>query len=255
LVNAWIWTAEDFEFKCSDTNAIIQFGSDFDSYPVDVDRNYWTFYNITMDDGEELEYLMFSGEDCNVTLTELNKNKLYVATVADASSNSIVSLNSNYNLPYVQNVSGAITALEVYFVKNNRLIWSLTGDGSTTIKILCKGHTPYYLKINGDEKAEGEYWSVSGNTVTVTDTLGSTHDYELGFSELFSITESLFTNIYATVGLLSIIPLMISASIILLCLKGGYDSKIVLAGVISLIGYTVAVITLLVILPALQTAV
>ena len=184
LCNAWIWTAEDFEFKCSDTNTSIKFGSDFYSYPVDVDRNYWTFHNITMGDGEALEYLMFSGQNCNVTLTELNENKLYVASVSDASSSSIVSLESSSSHPYVQNVSGAITALEVYFIEDNLLNWSITGDGPTTIIIPCEGNTPYYLKINGSIKEQGDVWSVSENVVTVVDTLGSTHDYELSFAEI-----------------------------------------------------------------------
>jgi len=184
ICDAWLWTAEDFEFYCRDTNAEIQFGADFYSYPVDVEGNSWTFYNITVGDGEELEYLMFSGSNCNVTLTELNNKKLYIATVADATASSQISLNSSYSLPYVQNISGAITALEVSFIENNRLTWSLTGEGPTTIKIPFYGHTPYYLKINGVVKAEGDHWSASGNTITVTDTLASTHDYELSFSGL-----------------------------------------------------------------------
>ena len=126
--------------------------------------------------------LMFSGTDCNVTITELGEtNKLYVADVV-AGSDSTVNFTLGYNLPYVQVVEGNITAVEVYPTDNNRLTWLLTGDGPTIVKIPCEGHTVYYLKTNGVTKLEGDSWSRSGNIVTVTDTLGSTHDYELSFS-------------------------------------------------------------------------
>jgi len=186
--NAWIWTAEDFDFYCRDTNAEINFGSDFSSYPVDVTGNAWTFYDVVMEDGEPLDYLTFSGLECNVTLTELNNKKLYVATVADATESSQVSLNSSYNLPYVAEFTGAITALEVSFIENNQLRWSASGTGPVSYQIISTDN-PLYLKINNVVKIQGDSWHKTGNLIIVNDILGSTHDYELSWTGLPSSPE------------------------------------------------------------------
>jgi len=95
--------------------------------------------------------------------------------------------NNNISIPLakktfiiysVTNVSHTITNLQT---ESNKFYWSATGEGSTSFKIYSIDN-PYYLKINGVTKLEGDQWSKSGNIITVTDTLGSTHDYELSFS-------------------------------------------------------------------------
>lgn len=123
------------------------------------------------------------GSNCNVTLSKLYENpKMYVATVTDATSSSLVSLTvSGYTYPYLQNVSGAITAFDVDLFSNNELAWTLTGTGTVTMKILFSGQTVYYLKINDVVKIEGDQWSASPGVVTVTDILSSTHSYVLSF--------------------------------------------------------------------------
>jgi len=126
--------------------------------------------------------LQFSGKNCNVTVNDLGENNnLYRIDVSGASATSFTNFTLGYSLPYVQVVTGAITNIDVSGFESNRLTWSITGKGPCTIiAYFPTGQTPYYLKINGVVKVEGNHWSASGNTVTITDSLGSTHNYEVG---------------------------------------------------------------------------
>jgi len=56
--------------------------------------------------------------------------------------------------------------------------WSATGTGATSFKIYYSS-TIYYITVNGEIKDEGDGWSKTGNIVTVTDNLGSTHGYAI----------------------------------------------------------------------------
>ena len=134
--------------------------------------------------------LMFSGTDCNVTINDLGENgKLYVADVVG--SDVFVNFTLGYNYPYLQTVEGEVSNVDVRIFDDNRLTWSTEGTGATTMKVhFPDGQTPYYLKVNGVVKMEGNNWDASGNTVTVTDYLASTHDYELSFTGLPSPPDS-----------------------------------------------------------------
>jgi len=134
---------------------------------------------------------MFSGTDCNVTINELGENnKLYVADVSGG-SDRVVNFTLGYKYPYLQTVEGEVSNIDVRIFDDNRLTWSTEGAGATTMKVhFPDGQTPYYLKINGVVKMEGNNWDASGNTVTVTDYLASTHDYELSFTGLPSPPDS-----------------------------------------------------------------
>ena len=92
----------------------------------------------------------------------------------------VVPLAKNYLIIQVLQDSHDLTNIRM---ENNRFTWSATGTGSIIFKIYSIDN-PYYLKINGVVKVEGDSWSKSGSIVTIADTLGSTHDYELGFTML-----------------------------------------------------------------------
>ena len=152
----------------------------FDDFIPDAGTD--TLY-FDLPDTYTVSSLTFSGSECNVTVTEIGENnKLVVADVDVVSSSSNVNFTLGYSLPYLQYVEGDVTNVDVCKFDSNRLCYSVTGVGVATMKVhFPTGQTPYYLKIND---AVSTSWSASGNTVTVTDNLGSTHDYELGFSVL-----------------------------------------------------------------------
>ena len=135
--------------------------------------------------------LVFSGTNVNVTINELGENgKLYVADVAGG-SDRVVNFTLGYNYPYLQTVDGEVSNIDVHIFDDNRLTWSAEGAGAATMRVhFPDGQTPYYLKVNGVVKMEGNNWDASGNTVTVTDYLASTHDYELSFTGLPSPPDS-----------------------------------------------------------------
>ena len=130
--------------------------------------------------------LVFSGENCNLTITELGENsKLYVADVVG--SGILVNFTLGYAEAYLQTTDGEITNVDVDEFGIDMLNWTVTGTGSCEMKVPFPVDVePYYLKIDGDLKTEGVEWSESGNVVTVTDNLGSTHAYELGFIDVES---------------------------------------------------------------------
>jgi len=65
------------------------------------------------------------------------------------------------------------------------LSFYVSGTGSATIKVYYSGSLiPYYVKINGMIRVEGDSWSKSSGLVTITDALGSTHTYSVGFQPL-----------------------------------------------------------------------
>ena len=90
----------------------------------------------------------------------------------------VVPLAKNYLIIQVLPSSHTLTNIRI---ENNLFTWSATGTGPITFKIFSIDN-PYYLKINNVVKMHGDSWSKSGDVVTVTDVLGSTHDYELGFT-------------------------------------------------------------------------
>ena len=77
----------------------------------------------------------------------------------------------------------AINLLTDLRYDNYKFYWSATGTGLATFQIFSIDN-PFYLKIDGVTKMEGDSWSKSGPIITVNDFLGSTHDYMLSFSGL-----------------------------------------------------------------------
>lgn len=175
----------DYYLSIPNSNVFLNFDEfrDFDDFFPDNGTGTLFF---DLPEEYTVSSLSFSGENCNTTITDLGENnKLYVADVAGASSDSSVNFTLDYGLPYLQTIEGAVTNVDVDGFESNMLTWSVDGDGPCAMRVhYPTGQTSYYLKINGVVKVEGDSWSASGNTVTVTDTLGSLHDYELGFTGL-----------------------------------------------------------------------
>ena len=128
--------------------------------------------------------LMFSGTDCNVTINDLGENgKLYVADVVG--SDVFVNFTLGYSSAYLQTVDGEIINVDVDEFGVDVLTWNVTGTGVCVMTVpFPVDKEPSYLKIGGETKTKGVDWSVNENVVTVTDSLGSTHDYELGFVDV-----------------------------------------------------------------------
>jgi hypothetical protein len=69
------------------------------------------------------------------------------------------------------------------------LSFSVSGTGSATINVYFSGSLiPYYVKINGMAKVEGDSWIKSSGLVTITDTLSSIHTYTISFQPLGGTT-------------------------------------------------------------------
>ncbi len=177
----WSWTAADFIFECPSTNATIVFQDNFSANYLEVGTgsSYYKWFNIVVGSGDELSSLQFSGENCNVTLTELNEDALLVADFSNSLISTSVTLALGYDLPSVETVDGNVTNLAMDPYQNGVLSWNLTGTGSanTTVALIAT-YIPQSLTIDGVPSAA---WEVTGNNVIITDTLASTHSYELTF--------------------------------------------------------------------------
>jgi len=140
------------------------------------------FFDLT--DEYSVSSLRFGGENCNVTILDLGENsKLYVADVVG--SNVFVNFTLGYASAYLQTVDGEISNVDVDEFGVDVLTWNVTGTGVCVMTVpFPVDKEPSYLKIGGETKTKGVDWSVNENVVTVTDSLGSTHDYELGFVDV-----------------------------------------------------------------------
>jgi len=114
------------------------------------------------------------------SLSDFNYNTTAYPSSYPSNNISVPLAKKTYAIQSVTNISHTITNLQL---ANNILSWSATGTGNTSFKIYSID-TPYYLKINNVVKLQGDSWSKSGNIITVTDTLGSTHDYVLSWTAL-----------------------------------------------------------------------
>jgi len=106
--------------------------------------------------------------------------------------------NNNITVPLAKKTL-AIEAVNVsntlsgFSYEGTKFCWSATGSGATSFKIYYSD-TIYYLKIDGVTHYEGDSWSKSGNVVTVTDDLSSTHSYELTYYVSGGAVSSGFTD-------------------------------------------------------------
>ena len=83
----------------------------------------------------------------------------------------------------VQNLNASTTTLGSFSFASNQLNFYANGTGYNIFKVHATS-TMYYLKINNIVYLQGHHWSRTGNVITVTDTLGSTHSYLLSFRSL-----------------------------------------------------------------------
>jgi hypothetical protein len=185
----YLWKANTFYFGTS-SDGRLMFASDTYTDEVDVASSFWKFHNITLGTGSELDWLRFEASNMNVTLSKLyESSKLFTASCSSVDSSSYMNLTvSGYSLPYVQKITGDLTAFDVNIVANNELAWTVSGTGAVTIKVYVpSGFATYYLKINNVVHVQGDKWTHSGNHVTVTDTLASTNSYVLSFHALETV--------------------------------------------------------------------
>ena len=140
------------------------------------------FFDLTDEYG--VSSLRLGGENCNVTILDLGENgKLYVADVVG--SNVFINFTLGYSSAYLQTVDGEVSNVDVDEFGVDVLTWNVTGAGACVMTVpFPVDKEPSYLKINDETKTKGVDWSVNENVVTVTDDLGSTHDYELGFIDV-----------------------------------------------------------------------
>lgn len=188
----WLWTANDFVFQCG--TSFLVFQDDFYANYLEIGTggSYYKWYNLVLGSGSEISSLKFEGENCNVTLTELNEDALLVADVANASTSTSIGFTLGYDFPYLQAVEGNVTNFSVDLFANNVLTWNVTGDGSNNMTVaVAADFAPSYVRIDGVEIDEFSGWQRIGNTVYVEDVLASTHSYEMGFGAV-SATKALY---------------------------------------------------------------
>ena len=165
------------------TGFFLTFGAPriYDDFFLDRGNNT-IFFGLS--DPYIISSLIFSGTNCNVTIDELGENsKLYVADVVG--SDVFVNFTLGYALAYLQTVDGEVSNVDVDEFGVDVLTWNVTGAGACVMTVpFPVDKEPSYLKINDETKTKGVDWSVNENVVTVTDDLGSTHDYELGFIDV-----------------------------------------------------------------------
>jgi len=182
------WGVSDqYNFTLTGDSEAYQYSIDFTNQMVYVQLTY--FGTATPIESESCSFAGASDTTNATGWTEFSLSGL-----SDFSYNSTAYPtsypNNNITVPLAKktfvieavNVSNTISSLSYESTKS---CWSATGSGATSFKIYCSS-TVYYLKINGVAHYEGDGWSKTGNVVTVTDNLGSSHSYVLGLSVLGS---------------------------------------------------------------------
>jgi len=182
------WGVSDqYNFTLTGDSEAYQYSIDFTNQMVYVQLTY--FGTATPIESESCSFAGASDTTNATGWTEFSLSGL-----SDFSYNSTAYPtsypNNNITVPLAKktfvieavNVSNTISSLSYESTKS---CWSATGTGATSFKIYCSS-TVYYLKINGVAHYEGDGWSKTGNVVTVTDNLGSSHSYVLGLTALGS---------------------------------------------------------------------
>ena len=134
-------------------------------------------------------------------------------------------------------------------LSDTKLVYSVTGSGTQAVYLDNKN--PQSVIVDGSLATNGIDYSVSGGTTTITT---ATSYVKLNYQTDNAITAiaSLMNNAYASIALLVLIPIVIVACLILLAFREQMDSQTMLVAFVSLITFTVIVLIMLVILPAIQ---
>jgi hypothetical protein len=162
-INTGVW------YQVSNVNSLFKFNENVTTRGFDPSISAWTWYDLDFGSGSRISSFKIAPSNENVTITKLNyADKQLVASISPVDSNSLFHVEMNgFPDPYVSNVTGYVTNLDVNAFSNNKLIFIVSAPSGTTstTKIFAgiKGEPTAVYASNGILS-----WSYNLSTMTLT---------------------------------------------------------------------------------------
>ncbi|GAG87104.1 unnamed protein product, partial [marine sediment metagenome] len=91
----------DYHLSIPNNNVFLNF-DEFRDFNVFIPDNGTDTLFFTFDNEYEVSNLVFSGENCNVTIDKLVEDNKLIVTNVVGGADSVINFTFGYNLPYVQ---------------------------------------------------------------------------------------------------------------------------------------------------------